>query len=151
MIATPHIFFGAMLGKWIGNPVLTIIAAFFTHYLLDLVPHYQPRPIKGYKEGGLRGMDKKDWLLKSIEPILGISALAGIIFTAEGDTLSMALGAIFGFLPDFIWFIEWKYGFRLFPFPTFQLEHRLHRHIEFIPGIIPQIVVTVLSAWILLL
>ncbi len=151
MIATPHIFFGAMLGKWIGNPFLTIIISFLTHYLLDLIPHYQPRPIKGYKEGGLREMDKKDWLLKSIEPTLGISFLAAFIFTAEGNTLSMMLGAFFGFLPDFIWFIEWKFGYRLFPFPTFQLEHKYHRHVSFIKGIVPQIIVTLVSIWILLL
>lgn len=144
MIATPHIFFGAALGNVIGNPYLTAIIAFITHYLLDAIPHYQPKPVKGFKEGNLRGMDKKDWILKSIEPTLGITAVCGFMFT-DSNPLPLVIGAFFGFLPDFLWFLEWKYGIRTLPFPIPQWEHKFHKHVSFIRGIVPQVIVTILA------
>ena len=39
LILTPHILVGAAIASQISNPVLGIIFAFFSHYVIDAIPH----------------------------------------------------------------------------------------------------------------
>ena len=41
MLTTPHAAAGITLGAITGNPILAIPAALVSHYLLDMVPHWQ--------------------------------------------------------------------------------------------------------------
>ena len=148
MIGTVHLLFGAVIGKFIGNPYLTCILAFVTHYLLDAVPHCQAKAPKGFREGGFRGVDKMDLLLKSVEPILGIG-LTLYLIVLNGSSVSMLLGAFFGTLPDLLWFVEWKWGRRIRPPLVTLWEETFHRHIGVV-GIIPQIMVMILCLLYLL-
>lgn len=40
MTATNHALTGALIGLAIGNPVVAILVAFLSHYLLDIIPHF---------------------------------------------------------------------------------------------------------------
>lgn len=149
MIGTVHLLFGAAIGKFVGDPFLTIILAFVTHYLIDWIPHCQAKAVKGYREHGLLGCDKKDLALKSIEPVLGLILLFYLVSKHDGSAGIMLLGAFFGLLPDLLTFVEWKYGKRARPPYIADFERKFHRHIGVI-GIIPQILVMILCLLYLL-
>lgn len=151
MLTSTHLLAGAAIGKLTGNVYLAIPIAFFTHYLLDAVPHYNQKPVKNYKELGFKGTDKKDLLIKALEPAVGLALTAFLIFgTGQGAAAPLYLGAFFGWLPDFLVFLEWKHNI---PRPTLiqKFEKAFHRHTEFINGILSQIIVSGIAIYVLLM
>ncbi len=150
MVTSVHLLAGAALGAIFKQPILVVPIAFSTHYLLDAVPHYAPKPVKNFKEKGIKGMSFFDMAIKAIEPVLGVILVAMLIQSAPTDLLvPMALGALFGWLPDFFVFLEWKYGINR-PWPFRDFEIRTHRHIGGIRGILPQILAAVIAVVIIL-
>ena len=43
MTATNHALTGALIGLWSGKPLVAVPAALFSHFLLDMIPHFGPR------------------------------------------------------------------------------------------------------------
>ena len=41
MIITPHIVTGMVIGKELGNPFLVSVLALSSHFVLDIIPHWQ--------------------------------------------------------------------------------------------------------------
>jgi len=39
LLATPHAAVGAALGRWVRPPWLAIVLAFFSHFVVDAIPH----------------------------------------------------------------------------------------------------------------
>ena len=67
MLTTTHLLAGAVIGKYFQNPILIIILAFVSHYILDFIPHYSIKAVIGFKEGGLRNANKKELIKKGME------------------------------------------------------------------------------------
>lgn len=42
MLETPHVFVGAAIAKAIPNPLLAIPLAFASHFVLEMIPHWNP-------------------------------------------------------------------------------------------------------------
>jgi len=144
MITSTHLFIGAAIGKATGNLFLAIPLAFVSHFLLDAIPHYNPKQVKSYLEKGLRGVDKKDLLLKSIEPLIGISIVGYAIYMQSELALVMSLGALFGWLPDLFVFLEWKFNGNSGIIR--KIETYYHKHTKsFFFGVVPQILISVLA------
>lgn len=140
MLTTTHLITGAVIGKVTGNVYLTIPAAFLSHYLLDVIPHYCPPPVRGYLQNGLRRCDKIDLLLKGFEPVVGLAVVCVVAFYWRPELLAtIAIGSLFSWLPDSFVFLDWKYGIGR-NFWLHWLETRLHRHTTLIKGIIPQLI-----------
>jgi hypothetical protein len=58
MLLITHLVAGFLIGSYIHNPVLIIILALASHYLMDAIPHWDPKlVIKGKK----RMNSKSDW------------------------------------------------------------------------------------------
>lgn len=145
MVTSVHLVFGAAVGVVLKNPALVVPVAFCTHYLLDAVPHYAPKPVKGFKEGGFSGTNWLDLSLKAVEPVLGIMLIALLCFNLETKLkLPLILGAVFGWLPDFLVFLEWKFGIKR-PNPFRWFEVKTHKHTGGLRGILPQVMVFGLS------
>ena len=108
MLLTQHLLVGAAIGRHVDNFWAVIFLAFFSHYLLDMIPHRSMAPIKAYKDGGLKAVRKKELLTKSIEPVLGVAVAMVFISMNSEYAANMAIGALFGFLPDFLTFVIWK-------------------------------------------
>lgn len=150
MLTSAHLLAGAAIGKLAGNVYLAIPIAFFSHYLLDAVPHYNQKPVINYKELGFKGADKTDLLIKALEPAIGLALTAHLIFgIPQATTLPLYLGAFFGWLPDLLVFLEWKHNI---PTPSLiqKFEKAFHRHTNFINGILSQIIVSGIAIYILL-
>ena len=110
MLATVHLFFGAAIGKIFSSLWVIIPLAIASHYLLDLIPHYSLSAPKNWKEKNLSKENLKEFSIKSIEPILGISLLVILILTSQENKLTILIGAFFGFFPDILCYIAWKHN-----------------------------------------
>ncbi len=86
---TTHIIIGANLGKALGNPALAGSVSFFSHAILDAIPHHDPN----HNIGNL------------IDSILGGLILCYIKVRNENEkspvSSSALSGAFFSALPDF--------------------------------------------------
>ncbi len=150
MVTSVHLVAGAAVGILLKQPLLVVPASFCFHYVLDAIPHYAPKPVKGFKDGGLAGTNWLDLALKAVEPILGVVVI-GLLFLDVSAKLKLAfiLGALFGWLPDLLVFLEWKFGIKR-PNPFRAFEIKTHKHTGGLKGILLQIVVFGLSLAILL-
>lgn len=150
MLTSVHLFVGAAIGEATGNVWVTIPVALISHYLIDTIPHYNPKPVKSYREKGLGGADKKDLLLKALEPLIGIGLLAFLIYMKDHLAVVMIIGAFFGWLPDLAIFLEWKYNIKCRPAFIRQFETAFHPHTSFVVGSIPQVIILVVATFFIL-
>ena len=105
MLTTAHLLTGAAVGKITGNVFLAIPWLFLLHYILDAIPHWNQKPVLGYKESGFNGAVKADLFIKATEPALGLVLTTYLIFTQNQNIiLAMVLGAFFGWFPDLLVF-----------------------------------------------
>lgn len=114
MLLTQHLLVGAAIGRHVENIWLVMVLAFLSHYILDMIPHRSMSHVKGYKEAGLKGVRKKELAIKGIEPVLGLAIAMLFIHSNSDYAFNMAIGALFGFLPDFLTFIIWKKDLKRF-------------------------------------
>ncbi len=113
MIGIVHLLFGAALGGIISTPSAAFVAALFSHYLLDLLPHLDPETfVLKYR--------KYTWL-EFIILLLDITAVIAtlvILYVWYGVNNSIVIASIAAQLPDWFMPLE-KYRF-FFPF------HKMH-------------------------
>jgi len=142
MITTAHLASGAIIGTVIPDPILICIISFLFHYLLDFVPHKAASPLDMVKAHGVRGLrhhPKKEIFFKTIEPLFA-NLIAWLYFALSPTDLrlNIFLGAFFGWLPDLLVYLEWRYGIPR-PWPFGYLERRYHQHRKDVWGQLPQI------------
>ena len=60
MLETPHVIVAAAIASKVGNPFLAIPLAFGSHFILDGIPHWNPRiTTEMKKDGKLSNFSKK--------------------------------------------------------------------------------------------
>lgn len=116
MLELPHAVVGAAIAAKVGNPALALPLAFASHFVLDMVPHWNPHLNTELREKGK--LSFKTNLIISGDVLL--SLVGGILIAStalpdrEGFTIIM-LGALMGVLPDALeapyFFLRWKYPF----------------------------------------
>ena len=99
MILLVHMLFGAAVSSYIKNPFLAVILAFFSHYVLDLIPHieYNIENIKNKRWG--RALP--DLLKVASDSFAG--AMLILLFSnpsAGSGQLIIFVVALFSILPD---------------------------------------------------
>ncbi|PLX27708.1 hypothetical protein C0583_00510 [Candidatus Parcubacteria bacterium] len=144
MITSAHLLAGASIGLATNSVELTIPLALISNYIMDAIPHYNPKGIDSYKENGLKSVNKKELFLKIIEPIIGITLT--IIFALHNPSLThiILIGAGFAMLPDILTFLEWKLGTNSI---INRIDKRFHSHANFYSGMIPQGLI-MLACWL---
>jgi len=96
MMATPHMVAGAAIGRVLRRPWLAWLAAFASHFVLDVIPHLDAHSLFGVKQGGPT----------PLEAAAGITDfLVGVILVAwltsgRPDRRVMQGAALFGILID---------------------------------------------------
>jgi len=153
MLTSIHLVAGAAIGKATGSFWLAIPISVISHYLLDIIPHYNQKPVENYLEKGFLGSNKKDLLVKSIEPLVGIFLVAySAIYLNPNIAWVMIVSAFFGWLPDFLVFLRWKYRVNIIPFSLFKkFEEKCHHHALSLQGIAIQLIIFILfSIYIIL-
>ena len=97
MTATNHTLTGALIGLTIHQPVLAIVLAVMSHFLLDALPHYADPKLVG----------------KKLAPVLAIDASVALIVLGSLVVLQpqyWLLAVVCGIAaasPDLMWFPLW--------------------------------------------
>lgn len=153
MLATVHTFIGIVLALKLKNPWVVFPTAFFSHFLLDLIPHWDVFTMCNVSEAH-ENITKEDKLKAVADFLIGLSL--GVIFIIRAAPTNPALArtiffsAAFANLPDAL---EAPYVFlgNKNPVTMFimKIQHILHNK-ETLPwGIITQIVTVILGLVVL--
>jgi len=108
MLLTPHILVGAAVASKFSNPLLGLLFAFLSHFLLDRIPHweYSAEALKQIRTRGIRYC--MPILLRVFMDVsLGfiILTLAVVFSTNRLSPEIVLIGGFFGALPDGLTFL----------------------------------------------
>ncbi len=134
MTATAHSLTGASLASLIPNPLISIPLAFFSNFLMDLIPHWDTGT-------GWRQRPKLfTFIFSGFDVILGI-VLGLVIFGKTTDIFYLLLMMFTATLADWL---EAPYLFLGWNFPPFswfyRFQSRFHSKKGFPLGLLTQIV-----------
>lgn len=134
MVLTTHAVGGAATAILLRRyPVLGLIAAFISHFVLDAIPHwhYPLRSLHRDKNQRLTSrvtFNRKflrDVVVTGLDSALGVALVLDIVLVFKPQFVGLALaGAICGVLPDFLQLI-----YHIFPRPLRPLQ-RFHMWIH---------------------
>lgn len=163
MVLSTHAVAGAALAQLIpSNPALGFGLAVASHFLLDMIPHWDySLSSLGQSVGGSE-LNKKiksgpaliaDFLKTGADGFLGL-ILAFLIFYPQSGSAVFALviGVIGGVLPDFLQFIFYRYKpFWLRPVQYFHLWVHAKSNLNHrpVPGVLSQVLIMVIFALVL--
>ncbi len=100
MALTIHVTIGAILGRYIPNPLLAFLVGFISHFLTDMIPHGDSAVYKRYKCGVNK---KRSQALVLIDSALAITVTLLILNLGNFESLHAASFAIAGsVMPDII-------------------------------------------------
>lgn len=149
MVITPHILISAALSRQIKIVYLIPFVSFFSHFLIDAIPHWDYRPLKMTFKKGLFSI--------AVDYLIAISIIFIIGFFYDWHILDYELAflaSFFGILPDiiavYIKFYSVKNKFAL-------MYRRLHKKVHFIKiddfnkGFYQQIAVSLIAIIVMLL
>lgn len=114
MLTTPHVLVGLSILKITKSPVLAIILAFLSHFILDFfIPHWNPHLYTEHKKSG--SISKNSLLIIFVDGFLALLFLAILSFQAWPDFSQIflyGLVSLASVLPDLIeipyYFLNWK-------------------------------------------
>jgi hypothetical protein len=111
VLSTHAIFGGAIASLFPSEPILTVVAAFASHFAIDAIPHWD-YPLRSISVG--KGADNRRLKLTRTVMIdlvcIGVDACAGLalaiwLFATPASGWVVSLGAIAAMLPDPLQFL----------------------------------------------
>lgn len=100
MILSIHMLAGAGIGSKLSNLWLVGLLAFISHFLLDILPHWEyrnPRPPATFKK----------WLRVAIDLFIGSILIGLIIWYLPNNKIPIILGTIVALIPDGLDVVSW--------------------------------------------
>lgn len=142
MLESIHALTGGVIAYKIGNPLISLPLAFLSHFIVDMLPHWNPSLHKEKKELG--NISDKTKIIIFIDCAVGL--FLGLWLTFKklpnlNQTAVVLLGCFFGILPDLLeapYYLLNKKTKNLKWLIDFQGKHQLN--VPFIPGMIFQII-----------
>lgn len=133
MLATTHALVGAAIVKQIPNTTLSLPLVFLSHFILDIIPHWDVLT---------NGKKRKLTILwqASLDVIISFIAIWFFFGRNNNNAAIFYLAAFISQLPDWIEapYILLKYDFPPFS-AAYKLQHILHYKLRLPWGILPQI------------
>lgn len=151
MLATPHALVGALLATKLTNPAIGIPVAFFSHFLFDLVPHWDWGWHPGETISRIIDPTKKRRIF--IESALDVIAGFIICFMLFGTKVNPVY--LFAMIlaaqgPDWLTIPYWLFQKNFFPFNIIAaVQHKLQLHARLPWGITNQILAVILLGLLL--
>lgn len=149
MIELPHTIVGAAIAIKIGNPALALPLALTSHFVLDLVPHWNPHLNREKKQFGR--VSARTTRVVAADTFLSLAVgiyMASRVLPDVGHFITVLLGAFFAVLPDVLegpyFFFGWNIPMikRLVAFQT-----SIQLNVSFIPGLISQLIIIGAALW----
>lgn len=151
MLETPHAFVGAAIAVAIPNPFIAIPLAFASHFVLEMVPHWNPHlHSETEKYGHPTAKSTKIVVADSLIALIGGSAVAASALPNFWHGITILLACFASVLPDLI---EAPYFFLKIKNKMIEKWINFQRSIQsdtaVVPGLITQLI-TILAAivWI---
>jgi hypothetical protein len=149
MLETPHVLVGAAIASKIGNPALALPLALGSHFILDLVPHWNPHLYTETQKFGKPS--KKSTFIAIIDASLALilgSLIALKALPNTTQTITILLACFLSVLPDLV---EGPYYFLNLKNEIVHkwiLWHRSYQsNGDFYFGIISQLLIISASIW----
>ncbi|OGY30109.1 MAG: hypothetical protein A3F35_03305 [Candidatus Woykebacteria bacterium RIFCSPHIGHO2_12_FULL_45_10] len=145
MLSTPHLLVGAAIAKAVPNPLISLPAAFASHFILDTIPHWDGAPKAPF--------GKFFYLLAGLDYLFGISLIWW--FTRDNPQQIILLFAAFSATaPDFLmgtyknFNLPWnKWGW----YVRFNEFHRgIQNNLKIAPGLATSLVTSAVAIFIIL-
>lgn len=111
MLITPHVAIGCAIGAEVSNPYLVTLLSFGSHYLLDMLPHYDSGVRHGNPQGKIT-FDGWDWVLVIADIVFAL-LMMWYFYEINFHNINILIGGIVTFMVDFldkIFFVSWKNG-----------------------------------------
>lgn len=135
MTATAHALIGASLAVKLTNPFIGIPIAILSHFLADLVPHWDAGTNRRKKTIQRLRMEA------AADVLLGFGA-AFLIFSTIVDPVYLFVMIIAAQLPDWLETPSSKFGIRIPPFTWVEnLGHKLQSRKQLPWGLVTQVVI----------
>jgi hypothetical protein len=149
VLETPHIIVASAIAAKTGNPYLALSLAFFSHFVLDEVPHWNPHITT--KEGNVKVIDPKSMKIIVVDSTLALITGLSIALSYFPDIKKVALVIACSFLaalPDLVEapyiFLNYKKEY-LRKWLFFQKKHQFNTNI--IWGLSTQIITIITAFW----
>lgn len=113
VLETPHALVGAAIATKIPNPAISLPLAFASHFVLDMVPHWNPHLNTELKKHGKVTNKSRNIVIFDVISALAFGTLMASQFaTSPSHMVTILFGAFAGVLPDVIegpyFFLKWK-------------------------------------------
>ena len=103
MLETPHVAVGAAIASQIPNPLISIPLAFASHFVLELVPHWNPHLNTELKRFGK--VTDKSTKIVAIDVVLSIAVGSFIAYQTlpnSAHAASILVASLASVLPDVV-------------------------------------------------
>lgn len=84
MLLTPHTVAGVAIGAAVSNPILAIPAAFFSHFLLDIAPHWDEIGL-GRLEEHYQRISRRSFRFILLDALLSLSFVLVFLYWTMPD------------------------------------------------------------------
>ena len=149
MLETPHVIVGAAIAYKVTNPALALPLALGSHFILDMVPHWNPHLNTEAKKFGKP--TTKSTIIVAVDAVTSLISGFYIASLAQPNTahsLSILAASFFAVLPDVI---EGPYFFLKMKSKIIEkwikIQTKLQTNISTIPGLLTQIVTITAAFW----
>lgn len=151
MLETPHVFIGAAIATKIPNPLIAIPLAFASHFVLEMVPHWNPHLNTETEKFG-HVTKRSTWIVVADSTLALVSGsyVAYQALPNTGHAITILLACFASILPDLV---EAPYFFLRFKNKLIAKWIALQKSIQsdttFFPGSLTQFIVILASIfWI---
>ena len=145
MFLATHATFGAIIGRAAPDPVSAFFLAFFSHFLLDIIPHGDADLYKDYKRGNKVKLALSYTMIDAIVTAYVVVAIAQARLFDSG--LNVAAGIVGGLLPDLLVGVyeitktQWLKKFHEIHFFFHNMFVNRYRDVSFMTGVAYQLIV----------
>lgn len=147
MLELPHVAIGLAIASKIPNPLISIPLALASHFLVDLIPHWNPSLYSETKKLGKPS--KKSVNIIIIDVILSLTLGFFVVFKISSSlifSLTLLFSAFASVAPDviegFYFFLGVKASWLQ---ALIKFQHNHQGRASFIPGTITQIIAIIIS------
>jgi len=150
VLETPHVIVGAAIGAKFAHPLISVPLAFGSHFLLDMVPHWNPHLNTETKKHGRP--TNRSTLIVAADLLVAFGSVALITSSINpGDNIQLASilgGAAAGIAPDVV---EGPYFFLNMKNKLVEkwimFQKSIQTDTSLIPGIATQIITVLAAVW----
>ncbi|MBI4059321.1 hypothetical protein HY404_03730 [Candidatus Microgenomates bacterium] len=154
MVEIPHVLVGAAIAAKVGNPALALPLALASHFVLDMLPHWNPSIHSQLKSlGKVANPTKKLIAVESTLALIAGLLVATTVLPNYYHAVVVILGAFMGVLPDVVEIPYYFWGQRggklMLAYVNF--NRSIQNDVPMLPGILVQILVSVAAIWWILI